>query len=74
VTVCVTALDVVAERVGANRILRAGGKFHCPFGKPELPRDLEVKWRRKMAEAALKALTREVEKPTVFTPEELLSK
>ncbi len=73
-TTCVTALHVVAERVGANRIMRAGGKFHYPFGNPELPYESEVKWRRKMVEAALKALTRKVEKPTVFTPEALLSK
>jgi len=73
VTVFVTALYVIAERVGTNRIMRAGGKFHYPFGNPELPHELEVKWRRKMTEAALIALTRRVEKPTVFTPEELLA-
>jgi len=72
-TVCVTALYAVAERVGANRIMKAGGKFHYPFGNSELSHDAEVKWRRRMAEAALKVLMKKVEKPTVFTPEELLT-
>ena len=59
--------------MGANRIMKAGGKFHHPFGNPELRADVELKWRRKMAEAALKLLTREVEGPTVFEPEDLLN-
>jgi hypothetical protein len=58
--------------VGTNRIMKAGGKFHYPFGKPEVPYEAEVKWRRKMAEAALTVLTRKVDKPTVFAPEELV--
>ncbi len=70
---CVTALYAVAERVGTNRIMKAGGKFHHPFGNPELSREAEVRWRRRMAEAALKALMKDVEKPTVFTPEDLLT-
>jgi hypothetical protein len=53
--------------------MKAGGKFHYPFGNPELSRDAEIKWRRSMAEAALKALSKKVEKSTVFTPEELMA-
>jgi hypothetical protein len=53
--------------------MRAGGKFHCPFGRPELSPDSEYKWRRRMAEAAVKALTHKVEKPTVFVAERLLA-
>ena len=53
--------------------MRAGGKFHAPFGKPELKLELEVKWRQRMSEAALMALTRKVESPTVFVPEDLLA-
>jgi glycine reductase len=73
-TVCVTALYGVAESVGANRIMKAGGKFHYPLGNPELTHDVEVKWRRRMVEAALTALTRQVKKPTVFAPEDLVTK
>ena len=58
--------------MGANRIMRAGGKFHYPFGNPDLPRDMEFEWRGRMAKAALRALMRKVEKAMVFTPEELL--
>ncbi len=53
--------------------MKAGGKFHYPFGNPELPHNQEIEWRRKMAIAALKVVTIEVKKPTVFTPEELLA-
>lgn len=70
-TVCVTALHTVAERMGANRILKAEGRFHCPFGQPELPQDQEIQWRRKMTEAALKVLTCPVDKPTLFTVEDI---
>lgn len=71
-TVCVSALYAVAESVGANRIMKAGGKFHYPFGSPEASPEAEVNWRRRMVEAALKVLAKDVKKPTVFTPEDLL--
>ena len=53
--------------------MRAGGKFHHPFGNPELRLDIELRWRRRMSEAALMALTKNVESPTVFVPEDLLA-
>jgi len=52
--------------------MRAGGKFHYPFGNPDLSKEMEFQWRRKMVTAALKCLTKRVDKPTVFTPEEVL--
>jgi hypothetical protein len=58
--------------VGTNRILIAGGKFHYPFGNPELPKANEFQWRRTMVKAALKLLTKPVEKVTVFSQEEAL--
>jgi len=69
-TVCVTAFHTVAERVATNRILIAGGKFHYPFGNPDLPKQKEFQWRRIMVKAALNLLTKPVEKVTVFTQEE----
>ena len=71
-TVIVTALYTVAQRVGANRIVQAGGRFHCPFGQPELSSEKEVIWRKQVVEAALKALTIAVDRPTVFRLEDLL--
>lgn len=52
--------------------MRAGGKFHYPFGNPDLTRESELKWRHKMALASLKVLMKNVERPTVFTPDELV--
>jgi glycine reductase complex component B subunit gamma len=72
-TIYVTALYNIAERVGVNRIMRAGGKFHHPFGNPDLPKEMEFQWRRKMVASALKCLTQSVDKPTVFTPDDVLS-
>ena len=69
---CVTALHTVALQVGTNRIL-IGGKFHHVFGRPELPHESEFAWRKKTLQAALTLLTKEVDEPTVFTVDEVLS-
>lgn len=66
--VCVTALHTVAEQVGTNRIL-VGGKFHYPFGRPELPLEDEFVWRKKLVQKALAILEQPVDKPTVFFAE-----
>jgi hypothetical protein len=71
--VCVTALPTVAEKVGTNRIMIAGGKFHYPFGNVDLPPEKETRWRKKMVQAALNLLARPVEGVTVSTPEEALA-
>ncbi len=68
----VTALISVAQRVGANRIVKAGGRFHHPFGDPTRTPSGEREWRRRMVKAALLALKVPVEGPTVFEPDELL--
>ena len=63
-----TSLHTVAEQVGTNRIL-VGGKFHHPFGKPELSPDDEFRWRKKLVQKALAILEQPVDKPTVFFAE-----
>jgi betaine reductase len=68
VVVC-TCLFTVASRTGANRILRAG-RFHHPFGDPDRTREGELRWRRQVVEAALRALTVPVERPTLFEVDE----
>ncbi len=67
---CVTALPSVAEKVGTNRIMIAGGKFHYPFGNVDLSPEQESGWRKKMVQAALNLLARQVDGVSVCTPEE----
>lgn len=71
---CVTALPTVAEKVGTNRIMIAGGKFHYPFGNIDVSPEKEKKWRKEMVQACLKLLSTAVEDVTVSTPEEALAK
>ena len=68
---CVTALYNVAVQVGTNRIVMAGGKFHHPMGRPDLPREEEKKWRLRQTKAALHVLEQPVKEVTVFTQESL---
>ena len=63
-----TCLYTVATRVGANRIVR-GGKFHHPFGNPDLPAAEEYAWRRAFVEQTIRALCTPVQQPTVFDVE-----
>ena len=67
-----TCLYTVATRVGANRIVR-GGKFHHPFGDPQLPPEEEYGWRRKFVERTIQALCTPVQAPTVFDVEAALT-
>ena len=64
-TVLATCLYTVATRVGANRIVR-GGRFHHPFGNPDLPPVEEYAWRCKFVNRILEALCTLVHRPTVF--------
>lgn len=68
-----TALHTVAQQVGTNRILISDGKFHHPFGNPELNKDKEFIWRERSVKAALRILTKPVEDVTVFSSDEALS-
>lgn len=69
---CVTALHTVATQVGTNRIM-TGGKFHHPFGNPDLPWANEFEWRKQLVRAALQILTMPVDAPTVFSPGDVLA-
>ena len=63
--VTITALISIAERVGANRIFKAEGRFHHPLGEPTLPPAAERAWRHKLLRAAVHMLTLPIDKPTV---------
>jgi hypothetical protein len=63
----VTCLPDVAKDIGANRIVNTrDGHFHHPFGDPSREPGEEREWRYGAARAALAALTRDVDEPTVF--------
>jgi glycine/betaine/sarcosine/D-proline reductase family selenoprotein B len=66
--VLATCLYTVATRVGANRIVR-GGKFHHPFGNPDIPSADEYAFRRAFVEQSIRALCTPVQQPTVFDVE-----
>ncbi len=70
-TVLATCLFTVATRVGANRIVR-GGRFHHPFGAPELSAVEEYAWRRKFVEQTIRALGTPVSQPTIFDIENVV--
>ena len=63
----ITALISIAERVGANRIFKAEGRFHHPLGNPALTPEGELAWRTNVLRAAMQMLTHQVDKPTVKT-------
>ncbi len=63
--VLITALISIAERIGANRIFRAEGRFHHPLGDPALTPDAELSWRTHFLRAAVQMLEQHVDKPTV---------
>ena len=65
--VLVTALISIAERVGANRIFKAEGRFHHPLGDRELTPEAEFRWRTNFLRSAVQMLTEPVEGPTVKT-------
>jgi len=63
--VLITALISIAQRVGANRIFKAEGRFHHPLGNPELTPEAEFAWRTKVLRAAVQMVAQAVDKPTV---------
>jgi hypothetical protein len=63
--VTITALISIAERVGANRICKAEGRFHYPLGDPTLTPTGERAWRHQFLQAAVQLLTWPVDQPTV---------
>ncbi len=63
--VLITALISIAERVGANRIFKAEGRFHHPLGDPALTPEAEFAWRTRVLRAAIQMVSQPVDKPTV---------
>lgn len=64
----------IAERVGANRIFRAEGRFHHPLGDPTLSPDAEAAWRFDLVRAAARMLTIPVDGPTIKDVQELAAR
>jgi hypothetical protein len=63
----ITALISIAERVGANRIFKAEGRFHHPLGNLDFTPETEAAWRTDFLRSAVQMLTRPVNGPTVTT-------
>ncbi len=57
----------IATRVGAPRIVPTRG-IPYPAGDPSLDLAGERAWRRRLLETALRAVSTEVHRPTVFEP------
>ena len=72
--VLVTALTGIAERVGANRIFKAEGRFHHPLGDPTLSAEAETAWRYELVRAAARMLTMSVGAPTIKDARELAAR
>jgi len=55
--------------VGANRVV-PGISIPHPVGRPDLPPDQELAYRKKMLETAIEALETDIEEQTIFPVEE----
>ena len=63
--VLITALISIAERVGANRIFKAEGRFHHPLGDLNMTPEAELLWRTTQLRAASRMLAQRVDGPTI---------
>ncbi len=61
----ITAIPSVAKSVGVSRIITGGG-IPYPAGDPNLPKDREIEFRKRLVETALEAIATEVSEPTEF--------
>lgn len=68
----ISAMYPVVEQVRANRIVK-GVSIPHPCGDPSLPPNLDARLRREIVETALKALTADVNGPTLFSPSKAVS-
>ncbi len=64
----ITAMTTLAKQTGANRVV-AGTKIPHPCGDPNLSEEADAVLRRKILECALSVLEKDVDGPTVFTPD-----
>jgi glycine reductase len=63
----VSAVPAIPLSLGVPRVVRGVAITHV-LGDPALPPAREEELRRRLLEAALEALTREVSGPTLFEP------
>jgi len=63
----VTAMTMVAEQIGANRIV-AGTRIPHPCGDPTVSAAEDQGLRREIVRCALRALQTDAGGPTVFVP------
>ena len=66
--VFITAMSMLAQQVGANRIV-TGAKIPHPCGDPTLPEEADIALRREIVKCALNALQTDVSSPTIFVPD-----
>ena len=66
--VLITAMTMLGKQIGANRIV-TGTKIPHPCGDPTLPEDADRAVRREIVKSALSVLQKEVNHPTIFTPD-----
>lgn len=64
----ITAMSMLAKQLGANRIV-TGTKIPHPCGDPNLSLEEDKALRRVIVDCALQSLQKDVERPTVFTPD-----
>ena len=64
-------MSSIAEAVGCGRI-QTGGRIPYMCSDASLPPDREIAFRRRLVQSALEALTKPVNKPTLFSPEEVV--
>jgi len=69
-TVQITALPLLAQGVGANRIV-TGKAIPHPTGDFTLDKDAEYSLRKDIVESALRLLEQEVAEPTIVYPKSI---
>ena len=66
--VFITAMSMLAQQVGANRIV-TGAKIPHPCGDPTLPEEADKALRREIVKCALSTLQTDVSSPTISVPD-----
>lgn len=66
--VIVSAMDQLAQQVGASRIV-VGRKIPHPCGDPNLPPAFDFQVRKEIVTMALEVLQTPVAAPTIFRPQ-----
>ncbi len=64
----ITAMAMMGKQLGANRVV-IGTKIPHPCGDPSLSPEADKALRRAIVNCALEILQRDVDGPTIFTPD-----